>query len=61
MDKNEFRPLCRCRLCGKVVPFDSAEIMTVEDPDEIKEVHLCGDGELGLADFVGFRRERDED
>lgn len=44
MKKKGFTPMYKCRLCGRVFPYNSAERMETEDTEAYKEVHLCGDG-----------------
>lgn len=72
--KDTYKAVYKCRCCGKV--FDSPmrtgkntavnSIMSmcvgsVFQNVRINDLHLCENGNIGLADFIGWQKEEKED
>lgn len=72
----EYRTMYKCRLCGEIFPCHVTMdrqiaikgicscISGIDFKDGIKpnmhEIHACKDGNMGVADFIGVRREKEK-
>lgn len=67
---DDFVAIYKCRLCGKKIKYAHAGYVIafkdvssisagnkIESKAKDKILHLCDDGSIGIADFLGYKKE----
>lgn len=62
-----YSSMCKCRLCGETYTAGQTK-STVPEAVTLAfgaykgpSLHYCKDGSIGIADFLGFKRQKEEE